>query len=113
MLLRELRLQALEEILNEPQCTLCTSGPAGVQASAETASVEKDQTVLLRLPVTTEHAFNLEENPEVVLMAESWQLRGVGQVISRDAETCIVEIVPRRVQLAPNGRHADSRTIDF
>lgn len=113
MLLRELRRQALEEILNEPHCTLCTSGPAGVQASAETAMIQKDQTVLLCLPVTTEHAFNLEENPEVVLVAESWQLRGVGQVTSHNADTCIVEIVPRRVQLAANGRHADPTTIDF
>jgi len=113
MLLRELRRQALEEILNEPNCTLCTSGPAGVQASAEAAIVGKDQTVLLCLPVTTEHVFNLEENPEAVLVAESWQLRGIGQVTSRSSETCIVEIVPRRVQLAANGRDADPTTIDF
>jgi hypothetical protein len=113
MLLRELRRQALEQIQNEPHCTLCTSGPAGVQASAETAMVQTDQTVLLRLPVTTEHAFNLEENPEVVLVAENWQLRGVGKATRRNPETCIVEIVPRRVQLAPNGRHADPTTIDF
>jgi hypothetical protein len=46
-------------------------------------------------------------------MAESWQLRGVGQVTSRNPETYVVEIVPRRVQLAPNGRHADPTTIDF
>jgi hypothetical protein len=113
MLLSELRRQALDVIHNAPQCTLCTSGPAGIQASAETATVWKDQTVLLRLPSTTEHVFNLEENPEVVLMAESWQLRGVGEVTSRNPETCIVEIVPRRVQLAPDGRHADRTTIDF
>jgi hypothetical protein len=113
MLLRELRRQALEEILNEPHCTLCTSGPAGVQASTESAMVGKDQTVLLRLPVTTEHVFNLEESPEVVLVAESWQLRGVGQVTSRNLETCIVEIVPCWVQIAPDGRHADRTTIDF
>jgi len=113
MLLRELRRQALEEIPNEPHSTLCTSGPAGVQASAETAMVGKDQTVLLRLPMTTEHVFNLEENPEVVLVAESWQLRGIGQVASRNPETCIVEIVPRWVQLAANGRQAERPTIDF
>ena len=113
MLLSELRREALDVIRNAPQCTLCTSGPAGVQASAETAILQKDQTVLLRLPLTTEHVFNLEGNSEVVLMAESWQLRGVGQVISRNPETCVVEIVPRRVQLAPDGRHADRTTIDF
>jgi hypothetical protein len=113
MLLSELRRQALDVIQNAPQCTLCTSGPAGVQASAETAIVQKDQTILLRLPLTTEHVFNLEENPEAVLMAEAWQLRGVGQVTSRNPEACIVEIAPRRVQLAPDGRHGDRTTIDF
>jgi hypothetical protein len=113
MLLSELRRQAWDVIRNAHQVTLCTSGPAGVQASAEIVVVRKDQTVLLRLPLTTEHVFNLEENPEVVLMAESWQLRGVGQVTCRNSETCIVEIVPRRVQLATNGRHADRTTIDF
>ena len=113
MLLSELRRQARDVIRNAPQCTLCTSGPARVQASAETAMVQKDQTVLLRLPLTTEHVFNLEENPEVVLVAESWQLRGVGQITSRNAETCIVEIVPCRVQLASNGRDAERTTIDF
>lgn len=113
MILRELRRQALEVIQNAPQCTLCTSGPAGVQASAETATVQSDQSVLLRLPLTTEHMFNLEENPEVVLVAASWELRGIGQVTSRNAETCIVEIVPRRVQLADSGSHGDRTTIDF
>jgi hypothetical protein len=113
MLLSELRREALDVIRSAPRCTLCTSGPAGVQASAETAIVQEDQTVLLRLPLTTEHLFNLEENPEVVLMAESWQLRGVGQVSSRNSETCVVEIVPRRAQLALDGRYADRTTIDF
>jgi hypothetical protein len=48
MLLSGLCRQAPDVIRNVPHCTLCTSGPVGVQASADTIMVRNDRIVHLR-----------------------------------------------------------------
>ena len=56
-MLNKLRAEALALIAATPQCTLSTSGPAGVQASMVACLVREDCVYIL-VPSTVDHLFN-------------------------------------------------------
>src|SRR4051794_14914314 len=74
-MLRTLRAEVLALIVAMPNCTLSTTGPAGVQASL-VACVVCEDCVYVLVPSTLDHLFNLEHELEVVLISTLWQLRG-------------------------------------
>ena len=128
-MLNKLRAEALALIAATPQCTLSTSGPAGVQASMVACLVREDCVYIL-VPSTVDHLFNLEHEQEAVLTSPLWQLRGAALALS-DADGLqgtapahintqakataytVVEVFPLRMHLEPEGRRRYRETIDF
>src|SRR6266536_3369468 len=128
-MLNKLRAEALALIAAAPDCTLSTSGPAGVQASVVACLVREDCVYVL-VPSTVDHLFNLEHELEVVLTSPLWQLRGAALDLSeggglhgtapcnisaqaREAGYTLVEVFPLRMHLEPDGRRRYRETIDF
>jgi hypothetical protein len=128
-MLGTLRAEALALIAATPNCTLSTTGPAGVQASVVACVVRQDCVYVL-VPSTMDHLFNLEHELEVVLTSTLWQLRGAAlalgdaagrhgtapddiSVRASDAGYTLVEVFPFRMHLEPAGRRRYHETIDF
>jgi hypothetical protein len=128
-MLSKLRAEALALIAATPQCTLSTTGPAGVQASIVVCMIH-DDCVYILVPSTADHLFNMEHETEVVLTAGLWQLRGaalaasesnglrgsVPHALSASARMeghVLVEIFPLRMQIEAAGRRRYRETIDF
>ena len=124
MVLRQLRLRAIEALSAAPQIVLSTVGPAEIQA--ESLPCEAVGLALYVLVAkTSDLLFNLESNTLVVATTDTWQMRGVarllrpgerpdGLALSRTPETewCqLVEIRPTQMQLRPLGGKAE--TIDL
>ena len=103
---------------------LSTHGAAGIQANI--FSCEAVETALyLLVPRTSDHLFNLEHNPEVVVTTEVWQVRGVACIAAaiptglrlleqQDAAWCeVVSVCPSRIQIEPNEGVDHAETIDL
>lgn len=123
MMLDKLRDQALNTLAAGSTGTLSTSGPAGLQASIITYRVAHHKIYTL-IPITSDHLFNLETEPRVILTTPEWQLTGAAAMIEpspallalfKSPETRWrqwVEITPQRVQLEP-GLAQPRITVDF
>ena len=128
-MLDKLRAEALALIAATPDCTLSTSGPAGVQGSVVTC-VMRDACAYVLVPSTADHLFNLEYDTEVVLTTALWQLRGAALVIggadglrgtippeisalARTEGYTVVEVFPLRMHLEAAGPRRYRTTIDF
>lgn len=93
--------------------TLATCGPAGPQISIVACTVEE---LHLHLSVShsSDHLFNLETQPLLVLMTAGWRLHGQGH-ITEDTyrqKTLIVVTGTRLHILNEDGQHI-TETIDF
>ncbi len=64
------------------KCVLATTGPAGVLAT-ECRCEAHGLTLYLLLPQTSDHLFNLEYDPRIALVTETWELRGSARVLDR------------------------------
>jgi hypothetical protein len=104
--------------------TLSTHGAAGIQANVfPCEAVELSLYILV--PRTSDHLFNLEQNAEVVVTTEAWQLRGLACIGSEcrpdlallrlpDAGWCeVVKIDPRQLQIVRAGESGYAETIDI
>ncbi|MBU1878573.1 MAG: pyridoxamine 5'-phosphate oxidase family protein, partial [Chloroflexi bacterium] len=121
-MLDKLRDRALRIIAATPTCTLATTGPAGLQASAVSCRMHEGRVFVL-IPATSDHLFNLEHHPEVVLTTPQWQLRGLvsadgaassGAIGVEPHQSVIaVEVLPVRMHLEPAGDGGHRETIDF
>jgi hypothetical protein len=80
----------------------------------------------LLIPATSDHLYNLEHEPQVVLTTDHWQLRGsvktTGQVqpagtnlaaINHPHTDVVVEVTPVRMHVEPTGKGSHRQTIDF
>jgi len=77
------------------------------------------------VPRTSDHLLNIEHSPAVVVTTESWQLRGLAEVLPAapatlaigrrpDAQWCkVVRIAPERLHIVTVGRLGSSETIDI
>ena len=122
-MLDKLRDQALNTLAAGSDCTLSSSGPAGLQASIIPYRVAHHKIYIL-IPTTSDHLFNLETEPRVILTTPEWQLIGAAAMIEpapallalfNSPETRwqqLVEITPQRVQLEP-GQAQPRTTVDF
>lgn len=128
-MLDKLRADALNLIAGTPQCTLSTTGPAGVQASIVVCIVY-DQCVYLLVPSTADHLFNLEQDGEMVLTTQLWHLRGIAlalggpdglrgtapRTLSLHAQAqgyVLVEVFPLRMHIEATRQRPYPETIDF
>jgi len=78
-MLEHLRQRVIDTLAGVRMVTLTTGGQAGLQASH--LPCQAAGTVLYVLvPRASDHLFNLETEPEVVVIDEVWQLKGQAQV---------------------------------
>lgn len=115
--------QRLRAALKSAQrAVLATAGPAGIQAS-EVACQAVDLALYLLVPETSDHLFNLENDPRVTLLAPGWELKGEAQVVAAEdlallrepeAEWCVlVRVEPCQLQIRREGGWGNIETIDF
>ncbi len=125
-MLEHLRRHVIDLLEPTQVVTLSTCGPAGVQAQV-LSSAAQDLRLYILVPTTSEHLYNLEQEPTVVATTTDWQLRGYARELppaeipatltllrSPQASECkVVEVRPSRLQVGrPNGG-GFSETIDF
>ena len=118
-------LQRVTEALSAAKtATLSTHGAAGIQANVFPCEAV-EITLYLLVPRTSDHLFNLEHNPEVVVTTGAWQLRGTASIAGdhpaglallgqSDAAWCeVVAVRPMRLQIEPQGSLGHAETIDM
>jgi len=123
-MLNHLRQRVTETLSAARTATLSTHGAAGIQANVFPCEAV-DLCLYLLLPRTSDHLFNLEHNPEVVVTTEAWQVRGVARVAPEhpaglallqqpDAAWCeVVMIRPTRLQIERPDGSGHAETIDI
>jgi hypothetical protein len=94
-MIEHLRQRVIKALAAYDRGMLITCGAAGPQASF-TAYESVDTTVYVLLPRSSDHLFNLEQHPEVVMMTDFWELRGTGQLLTQRPERASAS--PKRVQ---------------
>ncbi|MBU0495133.1 MAG: pyridoxamine 5'-phosphate oxidase family protein [Chloroflexi bacterium] len=122
-MLSHLRQRVTETLSAARTATLSTHGAAGIQANVFPCEAV-ETTLYLLVPRTSDHLFNLEQNPEVVVTTEAWQLRGRAGVASErpaaltwphqpDAAWCeVVAVRPTRLQIEWQEGLGHAETID-
>jgi len=123
-MLNHLRQRVTETLSAARTATLSTHGAAGIQANVfPCESVDLD--LYLLAPRTSDHLFNLEHNPEVVVTTDTWQMRGtariapeypagLGLLTKPDAAWCeVVMVRPTRLQIEWPGGSGHAETIDI
>jgi hypothetical protein len=123
-MLNHLRQRVTEALSRASTVTLSTHGAAGLQASVIPCQA-LETTLYLLVPRTSDHLFNLEHNPEVVVTTETWQLRGTAHIApdfpsglallgQPDAAWCeVVAVHPVRLQIELQGGLSHRETIDI
>jgi len=123
-MLNHLRQRVIETLSTARTATLSTHGAAGIQANVFPCEVV-DLCLYLLVPRTSDHLFNLEQNPEVAVTTETWQVRGVARIAGEypaglallqqpDAGWCeVVAVCPTRLQIERSGGPGHAETIDI
>jgi hypothetical protein len=81
-MLAHLRRQVVQTIAGTRTVALSTSGPAGLQSSrlpCEASDIE----LYVLVPRVSDHLFNLETQPDVAVVNETWNLNGQARVVTR------------------------------
>ncbi len=119
--------QRASEALKIPHtAVLATSGPAGVQAS-EFPCEAIDLNLYLLVPQTSDHLFNLKNEPAVTLLSAAWELKGEAQIMPPNALVpdlsilrdpvaqgwVLVRVNPRQIQIRREGGWGNLETIDL
>lgn len=104
--------QRVNELLHRyNSATLATCGLAGPQISIVTYSVQQLRLQLV-LPHGSDHLFNLETQPKLVLMTEDWRLHGDGHTTGdNDHQQATIVVTGTRLHVL-NRQHS-VETIDF
>jgi hypothetical protein len=122
-MLNHLRQRVKETLSSATSATLSTHGVAGIQANVFPCE-NLDLDLYLLVPRTSDHLFNLERTPEVVVTTEAWQLRGVARIAAErpaalgllqlpDTNWCeLVVVRPTRLQIEQPGGSGSAETID-
>jgi len=90
--------------------TLATCGPAGPQISI-VAYTARHLHLHLELPRGSDHLFNLESQPGLVLLTEGWRLHGQGYITDHDHQQATIVVTGKHLHVL-NGQHS-VETIDF
>jgi hypothetical protein len=123
VMLNHLRQRVVDTVCAAETVTLSTCGPADIQANVFPCEA-LELVLYLLVPRTSDHLFNLEHNPEVVVTTAAWQLRGIAciapscppglDLLQRaDAAWChVVQVLPRRLQIEQPDGVGYAETID-
>lgn len=125
-MLEHLRQRIVQTLADTRMITLSTHGPAGLQSGHFECELV-DVRLFVLIPHTSDHLFNLETNPEVVVVNNNWNLRGLArQILPEMAPPCLrlmhtpeshwstlVEIKPRRVNIRGEATTGYGETIDI
>lgn len=123
-MLNHLRQRVTEVLSAARSATLSTHGAAGIQANVF-ACEAADLGLYVLIPRTSDHLFNLEHNPEVVVTTETWQVRGIARIAPEcpaglnllhqpDAAWCeVVMVRPTRLQIYRHDGAGHAETIDI
>lgn len=109
--------QRVEALLKRYEAaTLATCGPAGPQISVVHYHMEAMR-LHLDVPHGSDHLFNLEGQPVLVLLTAGWRLHGQG-IISTDAESAyhgqaVVTVTANRLHILSADGKSTVETIDF
>jgi hypothetical protein len=118
------RQRAGEALKTSTRAVLATSGPAGLQIS-EVACQAVGVALYLWVPRTSDHLFNLEQDPHVTLLSAGWEVRGKAKVCreeeavldllrDREAEWCVLVWVQAcQVHIRTEGDWGNRETIDL
>lgn len=99
------------------RATLATCGRAGPQISM-TAYQHDQQHLFLLLPHSSDHLFNLEGQPDLVLLTAAWKLHGTGALaqgavpIQSQPWQVIIRVQPQRLHILDAGEQI-IETIDY
>ncbi|MEP7356640.1 MAG: hypothetical protein ABI847_05330 [Anaerolineales bacterium] len=122
-MLEHLRQRVIETLAGVRTVTLTTSGSAGLQAGHLPCQALGTLLYVL-VPRASDHLFNLETQPEVVVVDEIWNLKGRAQLAALavwpprlrqhpDAKRCeVIEIHPSRLSLLCRETGSPIETID-
>jgi hypothetical protein len=97
---------------------LATCGAAGPQISSVTFHVQNLRLYLL-LSDGSDHLFNLETQPELVMLAPTWKLNGRGTVVQDSTMVAgqpwqvVVQVEPVQLHILSKDGHSSAETIDF
>jgi len=123
-MLSHLHQRVTETLSAARAVTLSTHGAAGIQANVFPCEAV-EITLYLLIPRTSDHLFNLEYNPEVVVTTETWQVRGTACIVQDcpaglalrqqpEAAWCqVVAVCPTRLQIEWPGGSGHAETIDI
>ena len=125
-MLEDLRRRAAAALARACEATVATYGPAGLQADLVACAAQGLRLYLL-VPSTSEHLFNLETNPELVVATAIWRVQGRGRGLSAagrpviatlndnpSAPWCVwLEVVPTRLTIAHEHGWGAAETIDI
>ena len=120
-MLEHLRQRVANAFAKFDHVILATCGPSGPQASRVRCRAQ-DITLILSIPRSSDHLFNLEHQKAVVVLTPEWQLQGTVQIVSAEqpagesvtsAWNTEIEIQPVRLQFLREGDLAFTETIDF
>lgn len=120
-MLLHLRRRVEERLAQSPRALLSTCGPAKIQ-SDEFECQARGLLLYMRVPLASDHLFNLEGGGGVVLTTPCWQVRGSARLLPNDAGPAglnlgadeakrwfaLLEIQPERVHLFA----ADGSTVE-
>jgi hypothetical protein len=129
-MLLHLRTRVAETLAETHHALLATCGPADIQAGVYPCEAEGVYLYVL-VPRTSDHLYNLEVSPDVVVTTHRWQARGKARVLapgtapeigpcsrtltaSIEAEwSVLLEITPTRLQIAAESGGPYVETIDI
>lgn len=121
-MIEHLRLRAANAFAKFDHVILATCGPSGPQVSRVQCR-SQGTALILSVPRSSDHLFNLEHQQEVAVLTPEWQLRGSAQILN--PATCsvqesplsdwhaLVKIQPTCLQILGEDGRSFVETIDF
>jgi hypothetical protein len=93
-MIEHLRTRVIEALAAVNQIILVTCGLAGAQARA--AICQAVETVLyVEVPRCSDHLFNLEQAPDVLILCADWELRGRAELLADGDDLPVVTVKTR------------------
>ncbi len=89
-----LRQRVIDALAAAQDVLLATTGPAQLQASRLPCEA-RTVTLYLLVPRASDHLFNLESTPDVVIVNREWELRGQAHMLPRAAYPAGLKLVER------------------
>ena len=125
-MLDHLRQHVIDLLKPVQVVTLSTCGQAGIQAQVLPCEARGLRLFIL-VPLTSEHLFNLEQSPAVVITTPEWQLRGEARPLApaeapidlgllrspQAANSAVVEVRGRQLQVGRANGWGFQETIDI